>query len=278
MQAGSYGQAPSVRRAASVLLSGRIVYGAAIVGFGTLCVVFGDFVHQLQPVNLFLPESTPGLGVLARLNGIVLIAAGLAIVAGWHRHHAALGLAVFLALWVLLLQVPSAFVDPSLLRSPWWVRTFETVALSGAALILAGHAGLAAGPDRDRWIRAGRILFGVSLPVFGVLHFVYADNVASLVPSGYPWPLFFAYLTGAGNLAAGVAIASGVLARPAALLTALQYGVYAVTLHIPRQLVHQPPSDRAGWTSMFVAIGFCGAAMIVAGSLTEGDRVVAASE
>lgn len=238
--------------------AGRMLFGGAIVGFGVLCVMYLDFVHQLQPV----PSWVPGYELLAVLTGIVLIAAGAAIAAGVKVYPAATGLACFFALWIVLLQVPSAFADPLLLRSPWWVRTFEVLALNGAALILAGLAGE---PVREGWVRTGRIAFGVSLPVFGILHFVYADNVASLIPSWYPWPLFLAYLTGAGHFAAGVAIATGVLSRVAAILAGFMYGIWALTLHIPSQFEYERAQGEQ--TSLFVAIAMWGAAWIVAGSV-----------
>ena len=50
------------------------------------------------------------------------------------------------------------------------------------------------------------MLFGISLPVFGALNFVYATNAASLVSDWYPWPLFWAYLTASGNAAEGTAL------------------------------------------------------------------------
>ncbi|MPY88366.1 MAG: DoxX family membrane protein [Luteitalea sp.] len=253
-----------------MLLSGRMVFATAMAGFGIVSLVFVDFVKQLQPVGELVPASTPGYGLLAILTGVVLIAAGLAIMANVKTYQAAIVLTVLFAVWIVFLQVPSAFLNPSLLRSPWWVRTFETVVLAGTALILAG---LTSQPTRKRWVRIGRLLFGVSLPVFGVLHFIYAENVASLVPSVYPWPLFLAYFTGAAKLAAGAAIAVGVLPRLAAIMVAILYGAYALTLHIPHQFMDQPVGYQPrGVTSMFVAIAFCGAALIVAGSLARQDQ------
>jgi len=160
----------------------------------------------------------------------------------------------------------SAFIDPGLLRSPWWIRTSETLALAGAALILAGFA---ADPVREKWVRAGRIAFGVSLPVFGILHFIYPDSVAALValsPVSYPWPLFWAYLTGAGHLAAGLAIATGVLPRLAALLAGIMYASWVFTLHLPR-IIDNPDTYSGNYrelTSLFVCVAFWGAAWIVA--------------
>lgn len=254
---------------------GRTLLAVAIVGFAVLSLTFGDFVHQLQPVDVLLPDSSPLYGALAVATGVFLAVAGLAIGIDVRAHPLASALAIFFALWIVILQVPSAFMDPALLRSPWWVRTFETVALTGGTLIVVGRTSQS---PHERWIRAGRVLFGVSLPVFGVLHVVYAENVASLIPDWYPWPLFWAYLTGLGNVAAGASITTGVLSRLAAALAGGMYATYALTLHIPRAVstyipqlfMDDPtvlPDARAGLTSLFVAIGMWGVAWIVAGSL-----------
>jgi uncharacterized membrane protein YphA (DoxX/SURF4 family) len=242
---------------------GRIVFAIAMIAFGILCLVYVDFVNSLQPV----PASTPGYAYLAVATGVLLVVAGLAILGDFRVPLAATVLAGLFSVWIVLLHVPSAFLDPVLLRSPWWIRTFETLAFTGTALILAGEA---SGPSRARWAHIGRVLFGVSLPVFGVLHFVYADNVASLIPAWYPWPLFWAYFTGLAHAAAGVAIAANLQARLAATLAGIMYGAWALTLHLPR-ILDNPASyqgDRPELTSLFVATAFCGAAWIVAGSLS----------
>lgn len=244
-----------------------------MLGFGALCLAYGDFVNSLQPV----PEAMPGYRLLALLTGVVLSAAGLAILADVGMRPAALVLVVLFALWIVLLHVPGAFVQPALLRSPFWIRVFESAALGGAALILAGRA---VEPARESWVRLGRLAFAVALPVFGILHFVYPGNVAALVsvsPVAYPWPLFWAYLTGAGHFAAGIAVLTGVWARPAAILAGLMYASWAVTLHLPRILAEMPArsadnpvgyaGNRPELTSLCVCIGLWGAAWIVAASL-----------
>jgi hypothetical protein len=109
----------------------------------------------------------------------------------------------------------------------------------------------------------------VALPVFGVLHLVYPESVASLVPPWYPWPMFWAYFTGFAQLAGGVAIVVGILPRPAATLAGVMYGSWALTLHIPRTWCHAfGPCEllpevaglqglRPGLTSLFVASDCC---------------------
>jgi uncharacterized membrane protein YphA (DoxX/SURF4 family) len=264
------------------LLSGRIIYAIAMAAFGVICLVCVDFLNSLQPV----PASMPGYGFLAVLTGLVLVLAGLAILADFKTYPAALALVVMFMLGIVVLHIPSAFIDPGLLRSPWWIRTFESLALAGAALILAG---LADNPVRERWVRTGRIAFGISLPVFGILHFIYPDSVAALVavsPVSYPWPLFWAYLTGAGHFAAGIAIATGMLSRSAAILVGIMYASWVLTLHLPRVIsnpaarsVDNPvgyAGDRQELTSLFVCVAFWGAAWIVAASLAKQHPIAPA--
>ncbi|MGH8195841.1 MAG: DoxX family membrane protein [Woeseiaceae bacterium] len=250
------------------LSAGRIIYTSAVIGFGVICLVSVDFLNSLQPV----PASMPGYSLLAVATGIILLVAGLAILANYRAYPASIALAILFALWIVALHVPGAFTDPALLRSPWWIRTFETLGLAGAALILAGSAGNPV--HAARLLRAGRIAFGVSLPVFGILHFIYPESVAALValsPVQYPWPLFWAYLTGAGHFAAGVAIATGVVARWAAILAGFMYASWALTLHLPRIIEHPETysGDRRELTSLFVCVAFWGAAWIVAGALAK---------
>lgn len=255
---------------------GRVVFAMALGGFGILCLAFTDTVHQLQPLIMFVSASAPGYAGVAILTGTFLLAASTAVLTGIRTQILMLCLTAFLAAWIVALHIPSAFLDPQLLRSPWWIRTFETLALMGGAFALAG---LTARPARDQWVRLGGIFYGISLPVFGVLHFVYADNVASLVPAYYPWPLFWAYLTGACNVIGGLAIALGIVPRLAAILAGAMYATYALTLHIPLAIsTHWPQitsgdpallqQGRAGLTSLCVAIGMWGAAWIVAARRT----------
>lgn len=258
-----------------LLLSGRLLYGMALLGFAALCLGYVDFVHSLQPV----PEWLPGYRLLAIGTGLVLAFGALAVLSGLRMRVAGLALVALFVLWIVLLHIPAAFVEPSQLRSPFWIRVFESASLAGAALILAGLAGY---PVREQWVTAGRLAFGVSLPVFGALHFIYPESVAALIavsPVPWPSPSFWAWLTGAGHFAAGIAVLSGIWARPAAILAGLMYASWLLTLHLPRivgdlalRTAEFPVGyggDRPELTSLFVCLAFWGAAWIVAGSLAD---------
>ncbi len=207
-------------------LAGRAVFGLTMVGFGLVGLSQMDFLTSLQPV----PDWVPGYRALAALNGLVLAGAGLAIIVSRAERVTPAAVAILFSSCIVLLHVPSAFTQPALLRSPWWIRTFESVALVAGAMTLAGHAA----PVRRGWIGSSRTAFGLSMPVFGVLHLVYAESTASLVPPWYPWPLFWAYFTGIAQIVGGLAIAMDVWSRPAAMLAGAMYGAWTLTLHLPR--------------------------------------------
>lgn len=250
--------------------AGRMVFAFGLASFGAVGLFYGEFVNSLQPI----PSQIPGYDALALLNSFFLIAVGLLIAVDREVRPVGVALAVLLGSWIVLLHIPSAFANPALLRSPWWIRTFETVALIGGALTLAGLRGH---PVHESWIRTGRLLFGLAMPVFGTLHLIYPQGTASLVPPWYPWPLFWARFTGVAQIAGGLALASGFAPRVAAFLAGAMYGLWALTLHIPRiwcrlwgpcEFLDAPrglENARPGLTSLFVAFAMCGAAWLVCG-------------
>jgi len=148
-----------------------------------------------------------------------------------------------------------------------WLGLSESLVLTCGGCILFVELASVAG---DRWIRAARFLFGLACLVLGLSHFVYADVTASMVPSWLPWRMGFAYLTGAGHIAAGLAILSGTLARLGATLEAAMISLFVLLVHMPG--VAAAPSGRLQWTMLFVASAQAGAAWVVAGSLKRAPQ------
>ncbi|MGB0035837.1 MAG: hypothetical protein WBP79_10220, partial [Candidatus Acidiferrales bacterium] len=162
------------------------------------------------------------------------------------------------------------------------VRTcaFETLALCGAAFMLAGTLP-ADGSHFQRWDGAldklGRILFAVSLVVFGTTHFLVLGFIAGLVPSWIPWHLFWACLTGAAFIAAGLSIVTKWMGRLGAALIGTMFLLWFFLLHAPRTLglyaagggLHNPNE----WSSALIALGMWGGSWICAWALsTEGSH------
>lgn len=231
---------------------------------GVLSFIYATTVSGLEP----MPAWVPGRLFWAYLTGVVLIAAGICVVAGKWAHPAAIILGIMLLLWVLLLQAPGLIAHPS--DGGAWTTTFETLALCGAAWILVGRLatkhGLRRGLDHAAvsFAAAGRICFGVSMLVFGALHYIYADYVGTLVPAWIPGGSFWSYLTAAAFVAAGVSIITKVKMRLAATLLGVMFGSWVLILHAPR--VAAKLHNREEWTSLFVALAMCGGAWLLAGN------------
>jgi uncharacterized membrane protein YphA (DoxX/SURF4 family) len=116
--------------------------------------------------------------------------------------------------------------------------------------------------------RVSRVAFGCCLLVFGIAHFVYADFTATMIPGWLPMPLFWAYFTGCGHLAAGISLVSGIAARLGSTLLAAMFACFVVLLHLPR--VFANPTNRVEWTMLGIATSLTGAAWIVRTALARG--------
>jgi len=224
----------------------RSLYGLGAVGLGALGLMVGDFALQWQPV----PKDILFRTELAWLSAALLIAGGVATI--WRRTSAlgSLGLGVTYGVWVVVLHLPVALADASQIAS--WNAVAEALALS-----LGGLVGWAA-TARPDLAPMGRRLFGLCPVIFGLAHFGYAKFTASMVPAWLPAPLFWAYFTGAGHMAGGLALVSGVQTRLAATLLAAMYASFVVLLHLPRTVAD--PDNRIEWTMLCIAIALTGAA------------------
>ena len=239
---------------------GRILFGVAAIGWGVNCFVTGSPVSGLEPIL----ATFRGQAVLAYLTGLVLVVAGGMLAANVRPRAGAIVLAGVLTSWLLLIHLPRFLPDP--LNGAAVTTTFEVLALAGAAwMMVAGP--LADGVDgrqheelARKLFTIGRYAFGASFPVFGVLHYVYADLVASLVPSWLPAHLFWAYFTGTAHIAAGISILINRVVRLAMTLLATMFYLWVLILHIPRVVAHPMRNE---WDSLFVAVATGAGALIL---------------
>ena len=198
------------------------------------------------------PPWTPAHPFWAFSTAIVSIAAAVSIAANIQVRCAAIVLAVTILARALLFYVPKLAANP---HDPGpWTSGFELLALCGAALVLAGaHIS----------IKLGRVLFAVSLVVFGVQHFLYAHFIATLVPSWILGHLFWAYFVGIAFVAAALSIATQIKIDLAATWLGVMFLLWVVVLHLPR--VTAALHNGNEWTSLFVALAMSGGAFMLAG-------------
>ncbi len=235
------------------------VYGLGALLLGLVGIAFADFALQWQPVA----DSLPYHRAIAYASGAILALAGAALWLPRTRVAGAGTLFVVYAFWVVVLHGPRVLAHPAALVA--WLGFCEILALAAGGLIAFTHAAYPGGRRSAALQRIARCVFGGCLLVFGASHFVFAQFTASMIPAWIPGPLFFAYLTGCGHVAAGVAIVSGVMARVGAMLLALMFSLFVLLLHIPR--VAADPHSHAEWTMLAIALSLTGAAWIVACSI-----------
>jgi len=239
---------------------GRRVYGLGMVAMAMVCLAWGDF-DPGQPV----PKDFPDRTALAYAVALFMLIAGAAI--EWRRTlaWAAGALSAYYALLVvILLNGRVALAHPG--EFGVYSGAAEQLAIAAGGLILYAawariDASLAA-----RLTRASQRAFGICALLFGGAHFFYLNLTIPFVPHWLPpSQQFWAYATGIGHIAAGIAILTGVQARLAAILLTAMYASFTPLVHLPMLLADASAYET--WTENALNLALTGAAWVVADSL-----------
>jgi uncharacterized membrane protein len=242
---------------------GRRVYGLGAIVLGLVELRYGAFAEVWLPV----PAHTPGYAVLVDAASVLLILGGLAI--NWRRTAvvAALSLASLFAVGMLLAEAPRVVVRPANWGGWQAVAESTVMALGGALAWLQTSAA-----DEQSRSRLSRVIFGLCLLIFGVSHFVYAKFTASMVPAWIPpSQMAWAYATGLAQLAAGLAVLTGLWARRAAILLTVMYAAFGVLVHLPAVIAN--PSSHDVWAENAINLVLTGAAWVLAERLGKTREV-----
>jgi uncharacterized membrane protein YphA (DoxX/SURF4 family) len=212
-----------------------------------------------------VPKAFPDRTALAYAVAAFMLMAGAAV--EWRRT-AAWGAAALTAYYALIVVI--LMYGHVMLTHYAEFLTYEGVAIqlaiaAGGLIVYAANANIDAALAA-RLTRLGQLAFGVCALIFGGAHFVYMNLTAPLVPKWLPpAPEFWAYATGVGHIAAGVAILTGVQARLAAILLTAMFASFTPLVHVPMLLAD--PSSHWIWSENAVNLALTGAAWVVADSL-----------
>lgn len=219
-------------------LPGRLMLAAGIAGLGLTALAFGHVVDGLTPFTPGQPWPTiQGVGLL-------LLGAGLAWPAVARK--AAMILAVLLAL-NLTLHLPGLAAKPA--NPVLWVSTMEVAGLLAAVLLLILSS--------RGFVRFGaRVVIGLMLVVFGVVHWLYVGAIAGMIPEWMPFRETWPWITGGANIAAGLALIGGVLVRTASALVGAMFASWIFLVHTPRLLA--TPGERTEWVALALAFALTG--------------------
>ncbi|MGC2330468.1 MAG: hypothetical protein WA581_03370 [Candidatus Acidiferrales bacterium] len=242
----------------STLDPGLTLFALAIIALGAQNVISAkDVTHAMGPGYNVLPvlPFLPSIPWLAYVFGAVWVVLGAGLLFKRTLLPSALALGTILFLCAVILEAPknaAAFRDVGLRTG-----VFEPLSMAGLAWLLPGAAAI------PRFLAlAARWIFAVSLVIFGVDHFLVFRFIVGLVPSWIPWHAFWSAFFGVAFIAAGMGIALTFLARWSYAGIALMFGIWVVTLHLPRVLglygIPGAPHSPAEWSSLFIAVSFCG--------------------
>jgi uncharacterized membrane protein YphA (DoxX/SURF4 family) len=237
------------------------VYGVGAVILGITGLVWGDFAVVWQPA----PNGYSGPSPLGYAVALIPLLAGLAL--QWQRAAflGALALLLPYCLAIVFFDVPRGFAQPSEFGA--WYGVLENLALAAGALIVCTFHARLEPATAERLSRVARVVFGICLIYFGLAHHFYLANTVSMVPAWLPpGRTFWAYATGAGHVAAGIAIISGVYARLGAVLLTAMFISFTVLVHAPRVLFTVPHNHFA-WGENAVNFALIGSAWVVAASI-----------
>ncbi len=229
------------------------VFAATFIALGILGLIQRDF----SPIWQIAPKHSIPREVAALACALISLLSGIGLLRERGADVASRTLLAYLVTWLLIFRVTRFFVAP--LAQDTWSGFAETSAIVAGAWVL--YAWLATHRDRD--LRIARVLLGVALIPFGVAHFRYLEETASLVPGWLPWHTAWAFATGCAFIAAGIAVLTGVYARLAATLAALQLGVFTALVWVPA-VATRPNTFQ--WSEFAVSWTVTTAAWVVADS------------
>lgn len=243
--------------------SARLFLGATMIGLGVLGWIYGDFALVWQRIPI---ADLSGRTAIAYACATLELLTGLGLLLRRTARLAAGILFPFLVLWVVLLKLPAVIAVPAMAAT--WLGFGEIAVLAaGGWVVFASYAGewerarlrFLLG---DAGVRLARLLFAVALPMIGVSHFVYSAETAGFVPAWLPFRLGWAYLTGAGFMAAGFGVLCSVWPRLAATMLAWQ--LIVITVLVWGLGVVAAPTIRVQWTGFFISAAIASGAWAVA--------------
>jgi uncharacterized membrane protein YphA (DoxX/SURF4 family) len=242
--------------------AGRYLFAFSVIAFGIIQFGTQDFMKGFLPVS----TDMPGRNFFLNMISTLFVGGGVAMCIRNIMGRAAFLLGILFFLLFIYPHLVSLLTD---LHNPNpWTSTAEDLAMSSGAFIIAGDSQNAAAPqNKFNWVRNGKILFAISLIVFAVQHFLYADFIATLVPAWIPFKLFWAYFIGVAFTLACISILTNIKTRLACALLGFMFLFWVIFLHLPRvaAATHIEPEK----TSMFIALAMCGIFFTIASQPSE---------
>lgn len=110
-----------------------------------------------------------------------------------------------------------------------------------------------------------RILFALPFLVFGIMHFVFANQMAMAIPSFLPGAQFWVYLSGIGIFAAAISLFIQKLVKEAMVGVSIFLVATIALIHFPGMGNPDPMIQQVAMSGLFKDIGLLGGALTYLG-------------
>jgi putative oxidoreductase len=258
---------------------GRFLLAIPMIVYGVEHFMYAEFVATI------VPPWIPWRPFWVYFTGCALIAAGASILVKKKADLAATLLGTMIFLFVALIHVFLLFHKPD---DTWAGRAvfgdlpgrlnnaFKDFGLSGAAFIFAGTMYRSSRRSTgDALLTIGRIILGISITAFGVLHFVYPAFAPGIPPMftsvafRVPGRLFWVYLTAVIFVMSGASILLKKEVRLAAELAGIVVIVFALLTWAP--VIAGNPTELIG--NWLKDLGDAGGLLILASAFPRRSAV-----
>jgi len=204
---------------------GRNMYLMGIAELAIYSFVKGDWA-MTRPSPL--PEAWQSINpTMTYVSGALLLISVLAFLLNRHRPTALLVIANLIFWLATSRHILNLWRDH--------INGFKTLWLAGGALlILTSLSNYEKHQKKLLWFNI--IILFLFFVDCGVAHFNYADFVKELIPTYFPFRLFFTYFAGVCLILGGVGLLIPQTQKLAAILSGIQIASWFALVHIPRAI------------------------------------------
>jgi uncharacterized membrane protein YphA (DoxX/SURF4 family) len=248
---------------------GPRVYGGGAIAIGLVGLAWGRFADLWQPIQAF-GDDVPHRELLAYIFAACFLLGGIAI--QWRRAAIA-GIVFVTALHAISagLWLPRVIGFPQIYGV--WAGFSQEFSLVAAGLVGCGLLATRQTPAVVAIAEVGRVLYGICVINYGIVHFYALPQTAAMVPRWlFPGQTFWAVATGVFDFLAAVSILTRIFARIGSrLLTAMLIG-FGVFVWAPRPFY--TPHDHIAWAGNAMNLAFISAAWVIADWMAARRAVV----
>jgi len=247
---------------------GHISFSMAVGGLAIVHLLMDNF----QSTKVFDTSTTTVYVLTGFLFWTGLIVFSLGISFSNKPDVPAIWMAWLIFLWIVVRHIPLLISDSA--NPAQWNFTCMALATCGGAFIVAGSffKNINFGYQKiskeetsrfKRYMLAGKILLGLSLLVLGFQHVLYADFIASMIPSWIPVRVAWAWVTGIALMMAGVSFLVNLKIAWSSFALGAMLSSWILILHVPR--IISQPQNFYEWIYAFQALTIITSAFVLYG-------------